>query len=139
MSAQVQGEMSRPKARVPSPDRGRQKPRTVDEYLAGVTDNRKRAALQQLREKIQGLVPEAQECLSYGLAAFRVGGKPLVAFGASQHHCAFYPMSPAVIAAHHEDLQQYDTSKGTIRFQADKPLSTALLRRLIRARIAERQ
>ena len=80
--------------------------------------------------------PRAEECISYSLPAFRLDGV-LVAFGASTDHCSFYPMSPAVMEAHEKDLQKYHTSKGTIRFQADKPLPAGLVKKLVKARIAE--
>src|SRR5512137_1984322 len=94
------------------------KPRTIDEYLAAVSDD-KRAALQRLRRTIRSVVPKAEECISYGLAAFRLNGRPLIAFGAAEHHCALYPMSSATIEAHRDELKGYSTSMGTIRFQAD--------------------
>ena len=112
------------------------KPTTIDEYLAALSDD-KRAALQKLRKTVKAAVPKAEECISYGLAAFRLEGKPLVAFGASANHCAFYPMSAATVSAHKDELSDYETSKGTIRFQADKPLPAALVRKLVKARIAE--
>jgi uncharacterized protein YdhG (YjbR/CyaY superfamily) len=112
------------------------KPKTIDEYLAALSAD-KRAALEKLRKTIRALAPKAEECISYQLAAFRLDGKPLVAFGASANHCAFYPMSSSTVAAHKDDLKDYDTSKGTIRFQADKPLPVALVRKLVKARIAE--
>jgi uncharacterized protein YdhG (YjbR/CyaY superfamily) len=114
----------------------KRKPTTIDEYLAGVRED-KRAALQTLREIIHAAVPQAEECISYGLAAFRLDGKPLVGFGATANHCAFYPMSSATVAVHADDLEGYDASKGTIRFQPDKPLPAALVRKLLKARIAE--
>ena len=98
-----------------------------------------RAALQKLRSTIHGVVPNAEECISYGLAAFRLNGRPLVAFGAAKHHCALYPMSSATIKAHRDELRRYETSKGTIRFQADHALPAALVRKLVKARIAESQ
>jgi uncharacterized protein YdhG (YjbR/CyaY superfamily) len=64
-------------------------------------------------------------------------GKLLVAFGAAAKHCAFYLMSSSTVAAHQDDLKDYDTSKGTIRFQPDHPLPVALVRKLVKARIAE--
>jgi hypothetical protein len=64
------------------------KPRTIDEYLAGV-DADQRVALEKLRKIIRSVAPEAEECISYGLAAFRMKGRPLVAFGAWANHCAF--------------------------------------------------
>jgi uncharacterized protein YdhG (YjbR/CyaY superfamily) len=77
--------------------------------------------------------------ISYQLAAFRLDGKPLVAFGATANHCAFYLMSSSTVKAHKEELKDYDTSKGTIRFQADKSLPVALVRKLVTARIAENE
>jgi uncharacterized protein YdhG (YjbR/CyaY superfamily) len=112
------------------------KPTTIDEYLAGVTPDQ-RAALEKLRQTIRSAAPGAEEGISYGLAAFRLGGRPLVAFGASSGHCAFYPMSGTIVAAHQKELADYDTSKGTIRFPAEKPLPAALVRKLVKARIAE--
>jgi uncharacterized protein YdhG (YjbR/CyaY superfamily) len=114
------------------------KPRTIDEYLAAVSDD-KRAALQRLRRTIRSVVPKAEECISYGLAAFRLNGRPLIAFGAAEHHCALYPMSSATVRAHRDQLKGYDTSKGTIRFPADHPLPLAFVRKLVKARIAESQ
>jgi uncharacterized protein YdhG (YjbR/CyaY superfamily) len=112
------------------------KPTTIDEYLAGVTADQ-RAALEKIRKTIRAAAPDAEEGVSYGLAAFRLGGRPLVAFGASADHCAFYPMSATTVAAHQKELAGYDTSKGTIRFPADQPLPATLVRKLVKARIAE--
>jgi uncharacterized protein YdhG (YjbR/CyaY superfamily) len=112
------------------------KPRTIDEYLAAVSDDQ-RAALEKLRKTIKSAAPKAEECISYQLAAFRLHGRPLVAFGATATHCAFYPMSGSTVAAHKDELEGYQTSKGTIRFQASKPLPAALVKKLVKARIAE--
>jgi uncharacterized protein YdhG (YjbR/CyaY superfamily) len=109
--------------------------RTVDEYLAALSDDR-RAALEKLRATIRGAAPKAEECISYQIPAFRLHGM-LVGFGATTHHCAFYLMSASTVAAFKDDLKGYDTSKGTIRFQPDKPLPAALVRKLVKARIAE--
>lgn len=114
----------------------RSRPATHDEYLAGVSRDQ-RATLEKLRKTIKAAAPEAEECISYQLAAFRLHGRPLVAYGASASHCAFYPMSGTTIAAHQDELRGYDTSKGTIRFQASKPLPAALVRMLVKARIQE--
>jgi uncharacterized protein YdhG (YjbR/CyaY superfamily) len=111
---------------------------TMDEYLAGVRADQ-RAALEKLRKTIKAIVPKAEECISYGLAAFRLNGRPLVAMGASEDHCAFYPMSGETVATLQEELKGYDTSKGTIRFPADKPLPAGLVRKLVKARIAENE
>jgi uncharacterized protein YdhG (YjbR/CyaY superfamily) len=114
------------------------KPKTIDDYLAGLSDD-KRAALGQLRKTIRAVAPKAEECISYRLPAFRLHGKMLVAFGAAANHCAFYPMSSSTVEAFKDELKEYKTSKGTIRFQADKPLPAALVRKLVKARIAENE
>ena len=112
------------------------KAKTIDEYLAAVSEDQ-RAALEKLRRTIRAAAPKAEECISYQLAAFRLDGRPLVAFGATANHCAFYLMSSTTAAVHKGELKNYDTSKGTIRFQADKPLPVALVRKLVKTRIAE--
>jgi uncharacterized protein YdhG (YjbR/CyaY superfamily) len=112
------------------------KPQTIDAYLAALSDE-KRAALEKLRKTIKAAAPRAEECISYQLPAFRLDGRMLVAFGATANSCAFYPMSSTTVAAHKDELEDYDTSKGTIRFQADHPLPAALVRKLVQARIAE--
>jgi len=112
------------------------KPTTIDEYLSGVSES-KRTALEQLRKIIIAAAPKAEECISYQLPTFRLDGKLLVAFGAAAHHCAFYPMSASTVQAHKDELRDYKTSKGTIRFQSEQPLPAALVRKLVKARIAE--
>lgn len=112
------------------------KPKTADEYLAALSADQ-RAALEKLRKAIKAAAPAAEEYLSYGLVAFRLDGKPLVAIGATTTHCGFYLMSGSTVETHADDLQKYDTSKGTIRFAANKPLPVALVRKLVKARIAE--
>jgi uncharacterized protein YdhG (YjbR/CyaY superfamily) len=112
------------------------KPTTIDEYLA-VLSKDKRTALEKLRQAIKAMAPKAEECISYGLPAFRLDGRPLVAFGATKNHCAFYPMSSLTVKTHQDKLKGCDTSKGTIRFQADRPLPITLVRKLVKARIAE--
>jgi uncharacterized protein YdhG (YjbR/CyaY superfamily) len=106
-----------------------------DEYLAAVGED-KRAALLRLRKTIKAAAPSAEECISYQIAAFRLNGM-LVGFGATAKHCAFYLMSASTVEAFKDELEGYDTSKGTIRFAADQPLPAALVRKLVKARIAE--
>ena len=109
---------------------------SIDDYLAALSVE-KRAALERIRKIIRAAVPKAEECISYQLPAFRLDGKPLVAFGAAKKHCALYPMSGSVVAAYADELKDYDTSKGTIRFQAEHPLPAALVKKLVKARVAE--
>ena len=108
---------------------------TIDGYLAPLAGD-KRAALEKLRKDICAAAPGAEECISYGIPAFRLGGKMLVGFGAAANHCAFYPGSHP-IEAHRKELAAYDTSKGTIRFPPNRPLPATLVRKLMKTRIAE--
>lgn len=108
------------------------KPRTVDQYLAGLSED-KRAALESLRQDIRAAAPRAQEGISYQIPGFRLDGKWLVWFGAGANHCAMY----GVGAGFKNELKDYDTSgKGTIRFTPDNPLPASLVRRLVRALMA---
>jgi uncharacterized protein YdhG (YjbR/CyaY superfamily) len=111
------------------------RPTTIDEYLAALSDD-KRAALEKLRKTIRAAAPKAEECISYQIPAYRQNGM-LVGFGATAKHCAFYLMSSSTVAAHKDELKDYDTSKGTIRFPADAPLPASLVRKLVKTRIAE--
>ena len=101
----------------------RRKPKasTFDDYLAALDDG-KRAALERLRKTIRSAAPHAEEYIGYGLAAFRLDGKPLVAIGASATHCALYLMNGTTVAVFKRELTGYDTAKGTIRFQESQPL-----------------
>jgi uncharacterized protein YdhG (YjbR/CyaY superfamily) len=108
----------------------------VDEYLARVPAGA-RSTLEKLRTDIKAAIPTATEVISYQVPAFKQDGKLVVSFGASKAHCSFYVMSPEVMRAHAADLEDYDTSKGTIRFPPDEPLPATLVRKLVRARVAE--
>ena len=108
----------------------------IDAYLARVPID-KRRALERLRRTIRSAAPSAEECISYQLPAFRLDGKALVGFGAAAEHCAFYPMSSATVGTLRKELGRFDTSKGAIRFRADEPLPAALVRKVVRTRIAE--
>ena len=117
---------------------GKRKPRTIDEYLAGVGAHQQ-IALEKLRKTIRAVAPKAEECISYGIPAFRLNGRSLVFFGAWANHCSFYPGSSATLKDFRDDLKSFQVSKGTIRFSADNPLPLTLVKKLIKARIAEKQ
>ena len=117
-------------------DSTRRKPKTIDEYLAGV-DADHRDALQKLRETIHTVVPTAEECISYGMPAFRLNGRSLVFFGAWANHCAFYPGSSNTLRKFRNELRNFQTSNGTLRFSPDKPMPVALVKKLLKTRIAE--
>jgi len=114
------------------------KPKTIDEYLARAKPGQ-RAALEKLRKTIHAVAPNVEEGISYGLAGFKLNGRPLVYFGAWASHCAFYPGSSTLGTKYQDELKSFETRKGTIRFTPDKPLPTALVRKLVKARIAENE
>ena len=108
-------------------------PKTVDEYLAALSAD-KRAALERVRKIIRAAAPGVEERISYGIPGFRLNGKGLIWMGAAANHCAIY----GVTGGHEAELEGYDTSgKGTVRFTPDEPLPAALLRKLVKARIAQ--
>jgi uncharacterized protein YdhG (YjbR/CyaY superfamily) len=109
-------------------------PKTIDDYLDRLSAD-KRRALEQLRRAIHAAAPRVEECISYQMPAFRLDGKVLVWFGAGANHCAFYP--GAVVQDFTDELDGYETSKGTIRFQPDHPLPVGLVRKLVKARAAK--
>jgi uncharacterized protein YdhG (YjbR/CyaY superfamily) len=115
-------------------ERMTRKANVIDVYLARVSPQQ-RAALERLRMIIRKAAPGAEERISYGIPAFRLNGKFLVGFGAASNHCSFYP--GAVVTTLGEELKNYSTSKGTIRFQAEKPLPSTLVRKLVKARLAK--
>ena len=111
------------------------KPNTIDDYLSRL-DPDKRAVLQTLRETIRSAAPGAQECISYQMPAFRLDGM-LVGFAAHANHCALYAFNADTLAAFEDELADFDTSKGTIRFTPEKPLPKALVRHLVEAKVAK--
>jgi uncharacterized protein YdhG (YjbR/CyaY superfamily) len=111
------------------------RPRTIDEYLAGLSAEN-RTALQKIRRAVCAAAPGAEECISYGMPVFRLNGKLIAGFKAAANHCSFHPMSGATVATLEADLAEYDTSPGTIRFSSRAGLPAALVRKLVKARIA---
>lgn len=113
----------------------RRPPATIDDYLAPLPAAQ-RAALQKLRAAIHATAPGLVECIKYGVPTFCRDDRNLVHFGAAKGHCSFFP-GPSPIELFAEELAGYSTSKGTIRFAAERPLPIALVRKIVRARIAE--
>src|SRR6266436_7126469 len=111
----------------------KRKPQTIDEYLATAKPDQRRT-LAKLRKTIHAVAPNAEECISYGIPAFRLNRRALVFFGAWANHCAFYPGSSASLKKFRNELRNFQTSKGTLRFSPDKPVPVALVKKLLKAR-----
>jgi uncharacterized protein YdhG (YjbR/CyaY superfamily) len=111
-------------------------PTSVDDYLAALPEE-SRAALEKLRKSIKAAAPEATETISYQMPTFKDHGRFLVSFAAFKNHCSLFPASKAVMEAHGEELKPYFSGKGTLRFQADKPIPAALVKKIVRTRIEE--
>jgi uncharacterized protein YdhG (YjbR/CyaY superfamily) len=110
-------------------------PKNIDEYLARVSEPA-RGALNKMRQAIRSaLPPEATETISYGIPAFKCK-RVLVWFAAFSDHCSLFPTA-SVIQAFKRELKGFSTSKGTIHFPMDKPLPAALIKRLVKARVAQ--
>ena len=113
-------------------------PQSVDEYLAGVAEPA-RTTLTKIRAAIRSAVPaEATEAISYRMPTFRYK-VALVAFAAFSKHCSLFPMSLSVIEAFRNELKEFDVAKGTIRFPLDKPLPAALVKKMVKARVAQNE
>jgi uncharacterized protein YdhG (YjbR/CyaY superfamily) len=112
------------------------KPTTLAELMKAM-EPVQRETLKRLRDRIVSIVPEAEDCLSYGMPALRWKGKPLVAFQVWTHHVALYPMSGKVVSQLTTELAAYEQSKGTIRFEAKKLLPVVLLKKIVKLRMQE--
>ncbi len=111
--------------------------KSVDDYLAELPSDA-RAALERLRKVIQAAAPKAAEVISYQIPIYKLHGM-LVGFAAQENHCTFHLLSTDFMRAHAAELRDYDLGKSCIRFPADKPLPAALVKKLVKARIAENE
>jgi uncharacterized protein YdhG (YjbR/CyaY superfamily) len=105
----------------------------VREYLSQVPQPQ-RAALEKLRSTIKAIVPDATEVISYDIPTFKLNGRMLVSYAAFKKHCSFFP-GAGPIERHANDLKSFQTSKGTIQFTPEHPLSTALVKKLVKTRV----
>ncbi len=108
----------------------------IDEYL-GALDEPKRATLTRLRDTIAAIVPEAEECISYGLPAFKLRGKTIAGFAAFKSHLSYLPHSGSVITQLARETEGYASTKGSLHFPVDRPLPRRLVKKLLDVRMAE--
>ncbi|MBI4164570.1 MAG: DUF1801 domain-containing protein [Acidobacteria bacterium] len=113
-------------------------PKTVDEYLAEVPEPA-RGSLNKVRAVIRSAAPpEATEGISRRMPMFKYKGL-LVGFAAFRNHCSLFPMSSSLVEAFKKDLKNFSTSKGTMRFPVDEPLGASLVKKLVKARVAQNE
>ncbi|MFT3840657.1 MAG: DUF1801 domain-containing protein [Myxococcaceae bacterium] len=112
------------------------KPKSIDGYLRTVPEDR-REALEDLRAKIHAAAPGAEECISYNMPAFRVGDRVVAGFLATSKGCSYYPFSGTTLHTLAKDLKAYSQTPGSLHFLATRPLPATLVKKLIRARLAE--
>jgi len=111
-------------------------PKTVDDYLARTAEPAQ-STLKHIRKVIQSVVPkETTEVISYGIPMFKFNGM-LVGYAAFKDHCSLFPTGSGVIEKFAKELKGYPTSRGTIRFPLDKPLPDAVVKKIVKARVAE--
>lgn len=108
----------------------------IDGYLSGL-DEAQRSALQRLRDEILAVVPDAEECISYGMPAFKVQGKAVAGFAAFKNHLSYLPHSGSVLDTLAAETAAYETTKGSLHFRVDDPLPASLVRQLVAARMRE--
>jgi uncharacterized protein YdhG (YjbR/CyaY superfamily) len=108
----------------------------VDNYLASLEEP-KRSTLEALRRTILDVIPEAEQCISYGVPAFRLQGKVIAGFAAFKNHLSYLPHSGSVFPELGDAISQYTTSKGALQFAVDRPLPKALVKKLISIRMRQ--
>jgi uncharacterized protein YdhG (YjbR/CyaY superfamily) len=108
----------------------------IDRYLAAL-DESKRRTLEALRNSILQVVPDAEQCISYDMPAFKIDGKTVAVFAAFKHHLSYLPHSGAVLAALGDDVAGYEMTKGSLHFNVDKPLPKRLVRKLVITRMQQ--
>ena len=108
----------------------------IDRYL-GTLDEPKRATLTELRDTIAAIVPQAEQCISYGMPAFRLQGKTIAGFAAFKSHLSYLPHSGSVISQLAKETDGYTKTKGSLHFPFDQPLPKRLVKQLLDARLAE--
>lgn len=112
------------------------KPTSHDDYLISV-DEPQHSLMQKLRATIKSVCPEAEEVISYNMPAFKYKGRLMVGYAVAKHRCSLYPWTNSITVRLKDELQEFSTSKGTIRFTPQKPLPAGLIRRIVKIRMEE--
>ena len=111
-------------------------PKTIDGYLKGVPEDRRRA-LERLRRTIRSIIPEVEECLSYRIPAFRANGVVVAGFCATTKGCSYFPFSGSTLKTLGPLVSRYEQTKSSPHFSPEIPLPLTLVRKLIKTRMAE--
>ncbi|MBK6370963.1 MAG: DUF1801 domain-containing protein [Flavobacteriales bacterium] len=109
------------------------KPTNTDDYLEALPTDQA-SALQKLRKQILAAVPSCEEYFGYGLPGFKLHGHPLLYMGAAKNHCALYGMMPK---GFDDVLKDFKRSKGTIQFTSKKPIPAAVVKAIVKEKVAE--
>jgi uncharacterized protein YdhG (YjbR/CyaY superfamily) len=108
----------------------------IDSYLASLHEP-KRSTLEELRRSILAVIPDAEQCISYGMPAFKVRSKTVAGFAAFKNHLSYLPHSGSVLEQLGEDLASYESTKGSLHFAIDEPLPRGLVNKLVKTRMRE--
>jgi uncharacterized protein YdhG (YjbR/CyaY superfamily) len=111
-------------------------PQEIDSYLAALGEP-ERTTLEELRRSILAVIPDAQQCMSYGMPAFKVGGKTVAGFAAFKNHLSYLPHSGSVLEKLGKDLANYQSTKGSLHFAVGEPLPRGLVKKLVTTRMRE--
>jgi len=107
----------------------RPRPDTVDDYISAFPPEVQRR-MKELRRTILGIAPEAEECISYGMPAYKTNGHPLIYFAGFKNHIGLYP-TPTGVESFKEDLSRYKQGKGSVQFPLDEPLPLELVKKIV--------
>lgn len=109
---------------------------TIEEYLSNLSESQKKE-FHRIRKIVKQIVPDAEETISYGMPTFKYNKRPLLYFGAFKNHMSLFPASGSVVSAMGEKLAKFHTSKGTLKFTQDNPISDDLVKEIVQIRLRE--
>ncbi len=107
----------------------------IDLYISNISDPREHKALEDLRKILNELLPTAEECISYGMPAFRVGKHCVAGFAKFQHHLSFFPFSGSILHEFSEELRDFTYTKSGVHFTPEKPIPKELIAQMVAKRL----